>query len=222
MKLVMTSDTHYPFTEDMIPSGDVFLHAGDLMYTGYPDEWYQRLDSLRALEHKNKIFVPGNHDFHVQNYRGVARSELRKAGVFCLDGNDICAEVNGLIVYGIPYVTGLRGWAYAKTEKELEEWLNRATHGMPDPDIVISHQPPFMIRDAVFPERTNKYAQEHVGSVALNRWFHSMKKKPKVWVCGHIHESYGQENIDGTEFFNAAMCDRNYEQNNKPLTWEIN
>lgn len=222
MRLVMTSDTHYPFNEDMVPNGDVFLHAGDLMYTGYPDEWYPRLDSLRALDHKRKIYVPGNHDFHVQNYRGVARAELRKAGVFCLDGHDLMTEVNGLIVYGIPYVTGLRGWAYGASEEWLYEWLLKASDHLPDPDVVISHQPPYMIRDAVYPEKTGKYSQEHVGSTALAKWFHCLERKPKVWVTGHIHESYGQENVDGCEFFNVAMCDRNYEQNNKPLTWEIN
>jgi predicted phosphodiesterase len=62
MRLVATSDTHFDFPPEFVPDGDVFLHCGDLMYTGYPDEWKGRVESLAALPHKLKILVPGNHD----------------------------------------------------------------------------------------------------------------------------------------------------------------
>ena len=58
----------------------MLIHCGDLMYSGQPGEWYPRLESLKALEHKTKLIVPGNHDFHMQNYMGVARAELRRVG----------------------------------------------------------------------------------------------------------------------------------------------
>ena len=81
MRLVVTSDTHFNFPPDFVPDGDVFLHCGDLMYTGYPDEWAGRVASLAALPHKQKIIVPGNHDLHISNYAGPALQDLRRAGV---------------------------------------------------------------------------------------------------------------------------------------------
>ena len=55
MKTVFTSDTHFNFTPDQIPDGDVFIHAGDFMLSGYIDEWHQRLECLKALSHELKI-----------------------------------------------------------------------------------------------------------------------------------------------------------------------
>lgn len=83
MRLVATSDTHFPFDDRLI-------HAGDLMYTGYLDEWHARLESFKALPHKVKLYVPGNHDYHVQNYEGVAAAELRKADVTMLHNAAMC------------------------------------------------------------------------------------------------------------------------------------
>ena len=37
-RIVATSDTHFPFSGDLIPDGDILIHAGDLMYYGDPGE----------------------------------------------------------------------------------------------------------------------------------------------------------------------------------------
>lgn len=221
MRLVMTSDTHFPFSEDRIPDGDVFIHAGDLMYTGYQDEWEKRLESLGRLEHKTKIIVPGNHDFHIQNYEGVARAELRRVGVRTLGTlPEFNATVlpNGMTMLGIPYVTGLTGWAFCRDEDWLLDYLQ--TFGG-NPDIVVSHAPMYGVLDAIFPEKLDFRDQQHVGGLALNRWFNLLPKKPKVWIHGHIHESYGRSEYDGCLFHNVAMCDREYSQENKAMVIDL-
>lgn len=220
MKIVATSDTHFPFEEDMIPSGDVFIHAGDLMYSGLPDEWYPCLDSLRNIKgFKHKIFVPGNHDYHVQNYAGIASSELRRAGVTLLTDYRPALELDGVKYLGIPFVTGLPGWAFNRDEEWLENWLHEVSEHF-KPDVVISHSPMFGTLDAIHPDKQG-YARTYCGSIAMNRWFMREDIKPKVWISGHIHESYGATNFHGTEFRNVAMCDRNYDQVNKPHVLEI-
>lgn len=215
MKIVATSDTHFPYdvSKGLIPDGDVLIHAGDMMYTGYPDEWYPRLDSFSQLPHKLKLYVPGNHDFHPQNYRGIAYAELRKrAGITLIDGHDpVRVLPNGWTVMGIPYVTGLTGWAYAADEEWLENWLNEWESVKPD--IVVSHAPPWRILDAIHPDKP-EMQQQRCGSWALRRWFDKMERKPRLWFMGHIHESYGHQVVDGCHFYNVAMCDRNYEQAN--------
>lgn len=224
MRIVAVSDTHFAVDPSRIPDGDVFIHSGDLMYTGYIDEWHRSKDWLAALPHKHKYLIPGNHDFHIQNYEGVARAELRKeCGVrTILPGNPIFKLPNGMTGVGCSYVTGLAGWAFGASEEDLERWLNALPES---PDIMVTHAPPFGILDAIYPNEAHVYKQEHVGSLAFNRWFYRRKDAgehiPLLWFCGHIHESYGHMNVGGTQFYNTAMCDRKYEQSNEPVVVDV-
>ena len=205
----------------MVPNGDLLIHAGDLMYTGYPDEWYPRLKSLGDLEHKNKIIVPGNHDFHIQNYRGVAAAELRKqAGFKLLDDANPIHVVNGLQILAIPFVEGLHGWAYNRNAEWILDWLQNWTTGIKF-DVVVSHSPIYKVLDAIHPEAETDALREHCGSLGMNRWFHALNEKPRVWIHGHIHESYGRTTVDGCTFYNVAMCDRLYAQSNAPMVIDI-
>lgn len=230
MKIVVTSDTHFPFSipgnpdEGVpgIPEGDVLLHCGDLMYSGYPDEWYLRLGCLAAMPHKIKILIPGNHDFHIENYNGIARAELRnKANVHLLDDRRPVVEVDGLKIFGIPFVTGLPGWAYNMLEINLARWLESAWSETMPPDIVMSHAPMRGVLDAIAPEQAKRKKQNRVGSRALRSWFEGFATKPPLWFHGHIHESYGHERVDGCDVYNVAMCDREYKHRNPPVVLEI-
>lgn len=218
-RIVATSDTHFPFSNNLIPDGDILIHAGDLMYYGDPGEWNSRLESFAALPHKTKLYVPGNHDYYPFHYRGIARSTLRREGGRTLldDGTDGVRKLtkdSGLHILAIPYVTGLNGWAYNVEEEWLEGWLRRVDMSATVyPDIVVSHSPPFRIRDAV--------GKNNYGSTALNKWFYSLAKKPKLWICGHIHESYGIEEIEGCTFANVAMCNEQYEQANPAMVFDL-
>lgn len=219
MRIVATADTHFPFSADKVPDGDLFIHAGDLMYSGYVGEWYPRLESLAALPHKYKILVPGNHDFHIENYYGIAKAELRRsAGVTILGVDRPIIEIERKRFLGIPYVTGLPGWAYNRGEEWLAEYLSSSTW---DADIVVSHGPCFGKLDAVNPKGNTTKEQNCVGSWAQAYWWKSLKKKPELWFNGHIHESYGELHEDGTSFYNVAMCDRDYEQNNPCVVVDI-
>lgn len=218
-RIVATSDTHFPFGNNLIPDGDILIHAGDLMYRGDPGEWDSRLESFAALKHKTKIYVPGNHDYYPFHYRGIARSTLRREGgrTTLDDGADGIHRINKecqLTMLAIPYVTGLNGWAYNVEEDWLNEWLERVSLcGIRTPDIVVSHSPPWYIRDSC--------GKDNFGSTALNKWFYSLNKKPKLWICGHIHESYGTEEIEGCTFANVAMCNEQYEQANPAMVFDL-
>jgi calcineurin-like phosphoesterase family protein len=197
MRLVATSDTHFDFPPEFVPDGDVFLHCGDLMYTGYPDEWKGRVESLAALPHKLKILVPGNHDLHIQNYPGPALQDLRRAGVTVIGiemGVKPYVELpNGMSILGLPWVTNLPRWAWHRTEAQIEELL--ALHNRHK--IVASHSPPAGILDG-----------QNYGVKAYRRWQHRFR--PDYWFCGHIHECHGEDAKDGTQFFNVAAQNRDY------------
>jgi Icc-related predicted phosphoesterase len=224
MKIVATSDTHYvPSMNGMqIPDGDVFIHAGDLMQNGYPDEWKSRVDWFASLPHKVKIYVPGNHDFHMQVYPGPALQNLRSAGVMCigLPGNDHYAKYelpNGMILMGLPYVTGLPRWAFNIRQYELRGKMYDLWNYDKRVDVIVSHAP---VRGILDLNHDNKHGGEHEYMFQLENAI-TNNRTPKIWISGHIHEGYGSTEFKGCRFYNVAMCNRQYVHANPPMEIEV-
>lgn len=212
MRLVATSDTHAPFDPKLIPDGDVFVHAGDLMVDGYPDEWRARCECFAALPHKRKIYVPGNHDFHIKLYPGPALQNLRKAGVTVvgLPGNykyNTVTLENGMVLFGIPYVVDLPRWAFNSTEEEVYAEIMKS-HG----DIVVSHAPIYNVLDLA-------HDNAHGGVKAYRDY--AKYFRPQHWIHGHIHEAYGTATFLHTKVYNVCMSNRNYEHVNPPLVLDL-
>lgn len=213
MRLVVTSDTHFPVNvQKMIPDGDVFIHAGDLMRTGYPDEWARALAWLRKLPHKIKLFIPGNHDFHLKVYPGPALQDMRHIGVTVLGlpGNTNFQSFvlpNGKSVLGLPFVTDLERWAFNSTEEEIEKYLDQLDRH----DIVVSHSPMRGVLD--------KDTSAHRGIQAYRDY--AERVSPDLWFHGHVHEKFGQEIFGKTLVRNVAMCDENYKHKNKAIVVDI-
>lgn len=216
MRLVVTSDTHAPVDISKIPDGDVFIHAGDLMTTGYPEEWKWGTEWLAALPHKIKLYVPGNHDFHMQVYPGPALQDMRRAGVTVvgLPGNNNYATYdlpNGDRVLGLPFVTDLPRWAFNSTEEEITTYINNFRHSKCN--IIVSHSPVYRYLDV------SRRTDAHVGIYAYNKFM--FDACPKLWFHGHIHECYGYMKALDCDIYNVAMCDRNSKQVNPPVVVDI-
>lgn len=200
MRIVATSDTHYPVNDiSFIPDGDVFIHAGDLMQNGYPDEWKPCLNWLEALPHKKKYYIPGNHDLHLTNYPGPALQNLRSIGVTVvgLPDNSNYEKItldNGMTMLGLPFVLDLPKWAFSIHHGELWSYLRRVGKA----DIVVSH------------DQIHGYYREYIDT-----------HKPKVWIHGHIHELYGTRDIGTCKVYNVAMCNRQYKQVNPPMIIDV-
>lgn len=215
LRLVATADTHFPFSPDKIPEGDIFAHAGDLMYSGYIAEWEPRLKSFddlrvgREPKFEEMIYVPGNHDMHVDHYTGPSNQDLRRVGVKMLGTHPKHMTMklsNGMVVLGLPFVVGLPGWGFNREE----EGLDSLVYMLPKADIVISHSPP----------RIN--GMDGKGNWGVEAWaLYQQIHKPSIWINGHIHECYGEYAHNGTMFYNVAMCDRKYEQVNPAMVIEL-
>lgn len=195
-----------------VPDGDVFIHAGDAMRTGYPNEWYPLLNWFGDLQHKIKIFVPGNHDFHLQVYPGPALQQLREVGVNVvgLPGNERFSSYllpNGWKLLGLPYVLNAPRWAFNSTEQELDSYLQRVAYH----DIIVSHSPVYGILDKV----------KNISTGVRAYRAHAERLTPLVWVNGHIHEGYGETEEMGCRFYNVAMCDRDYAHVNSPAVIDV-
>ena len=215
MRLIATSDTHTYVNVNDIPEGDVFIHAGDLMTTGYLDDWYEQLEWLNALEHKIKIFVPGNHDFHLQNYPGPALQDMRKIGVTVLGypGNENYETYtlpNGCTIGGCSYVSGLGNrWAFGENtfkyfDCDPKKMINRVISGC---DIVVTHAPFYGILDTSL--RNGKSAGEIMFKTTLDLLLDSENTRISTIIHGHIHEQYGHVTYRGVDIFNVTMCDIN-------------
>ena len=217
LRLVATSDTHSPVDPKTIPDGDVFVHAGDIMTTGYLDEWRWAVEWLSQLPHKVKIFVPGNHDFHLQVYPGPALQDLRRAGVTVigLPGNSNYSSAllpNGQRLLGLPYVIDLPRWAFNIEEGVLDGEL-RKLEWQHNYDIVVSHSPIHGILDTSL--RDNKPA-----GIRVYRGF-CERVRPKVWIHGHIHEGFGQAEFGSTKVYNVAMSDRAEKHANNAVVIDL-
>jgi hypothetical protein len=86
-------------------------------------------------------------------------------------------------VYGSPYSSGRRGWAFqywGKNEAE-QVWANK---GMNDADIVVTHTPVYGVVDV-------SGGGERAGCEVLARRLGEIR--PVMHVCGHIHDARGVE-----------------------------
>lgn len=155
---------------------------------------------LRNIDAKHKIVVGGNHDFAMQrwneHYRHMPWTYLQ----------DRYTEVEGLKIWGTPWVTNLPSWAFNATELDIAKKYDKMPR---DVDIIVSHGPAYGIVDRLVG------IVSHVGSTtAANRLMYEDWPKLKAFVCGHIHEAHGYENVKGIDFYNVAYLDRNYDIDN--------
>lgn len=220
MRIVATSDTHTVVDVPKIPDGDVFIHAGDLMTTGYPDDFKKQLAWLGKLPHKIKLYVPGNHDFHMQVYPGPALQELRKIGVWVigLPGNTHYTTYtlpNGMNVFGLPFVTNLPRWAFNMEDSSLWNYVAGLSKQAAAADIIVSHSPPRNILDTTS-NGTNGGVYTY--SQLFNDGFF---RNVKHWISGHIHEAYGNTSVRDCQFHNVALSNRIGEHVNPPLVLDL-
>lgn len=214
MKIVATSDTHFSPIEPPggWPDGDVFIHAGDALYAGTPMEWMPFVDDMNLLkQYKEKYFVPGNHDKHVELYTGSSWQELEDAGVITLMGKKTKQVLpNGMTLAGMPYVTNLPYWAFNREEEQIAQFLE----SLGRVDILVTHTPPRGLLDRDYLKKGT-----HYGSTALRRYLH--KFQPQIIICGHVHEGYGKVVEDRTTVYNVCMCDIDYKQTNPPVVIDL-
>ena len=210
-KILATSDTHFAFDGGCWPRCDVFIHAGDIMYSGKPEEWWKLRNSLDGVIADTKYLVPGNHDKYIEENEVWVKEELAQTGIeLLLPSQPVVRLPSGHSMLTIPFVVNLPRWSYNRTEESIRDFLYGWWPDTLGPDIVVSHCPPFGYLDKVPGDGS-------VGSKAMRGWVESLYKKPTVWICGHIHEGYGSVSDGPTTFYNVAHCNEEYQQVNAPM-----
>jgi len=206
MKIVCISDTHGAHHEIQIPDGDLLLHAGDVSRRGKESEIADFNQWLGTLPHRHKVVVAGNHDFLFE--RQAAKAEALLTNAIYLKNNPTVIE--GLTIWGSPVTPWFFDWAFNRQRgADIRRYWERIPAGT---DILITHGPPRNILDKTVYGDT-------VGCDDLLELV--FQRKPKVHLFGHIHEAYGQLEIDDICFVNASIMNVNYKPVNDPIVLEI-
>jgi Icc-related predicted phosphoesterase len=215
MRITFISDTHtkHEKLNGFLPGGDLLIHAGDLTSRGYVHEienfakWYDKIDN-----YDSKVFICGNHDFGFQDDHEKVKGLLtgHKTIDYLQDdwmgvGEDLDTMVK---IWGSPWQPEFHNWAFnlPRGEKLMEKWNLIPT----DVDILVTHGPAHGKLDYVPYDALNVGCEDLLAKI--------QEVKPKIHVCGHIHEGYGYVFDGDTHFINAAVLNGRYEFRNKPLT----
>lgn len=178
---------------------DFLLVAGDLTNIGLKVELQAMLDSINNLDNiKHKIVVLGNHDSrNLHNTRGMS-DEIAYAwckrhypNIHFL--NNEIVEIDGLKIYGSPYVSEFCGWGFQYNLSNRDE----LTIPKENVDIIVCHEPPSSIELSYI---------EGVGDLGNRKLREYLEdNKCKMLVCGHIHENKGKYlDINGCQSYNVA------------------
>lgn len=219
MKITFISDTHTKHRQLKLPGGDLLIHAGDLMNSGYSQyeveifcEWFE------AQNYDNCVFIAGNHDRLFEDKPELVKEIVDGYGVDYLQDSEL--------IIGEEWETQVKIWG-SPWQPEFYNWAFNLPKGGPglmskweaipkDTDILITHGPPQDHLDVSGPP----YNEPHLGCALLRERVD--EQPPKIHVFGHIHGSFGYKFHNGTHFFNASILNERYDYKNKPVTVDWN
>lgn len=209
IKICVISDTHEAHRQLTLEQSDLLIHCGDATFYGDPDKFADFLEWFAEQPATHKLYVPGNHDMIFERNPSLVSSLLADhPSIRCLIGDEI--NLFGLHIYGEPSTIRCGRWAFGYPEGTGHLRWNKIPD---DVELLITHQPPFGIMDKL----------DHVESIGCPELWGRVKqlKALKLHVFGHIHEGYGQLQIDDVRFINAALMDESYRLVNKPVYTEL-
>ena len=184
---------------------DLVLLTGDI---GQDPPWHRAQRRTQRTEHDESVrgvvgrvrsvcdcpvvFVPGNHDL-----------DDPPADVGAINADRRIVEIAGLRIAGFGGAGPTRfGFPYEWSEEEAELALGKLFADEDRVDIFLSHSPPV----ATTLDRTAHGSA--VGSTAVKSWIG--RARPKLFVCGHIHEARGIEDLGGVPCVNAGALGEPY------------
>jgi len=207
MKLVFISDTHNQHKNINVPDGDFIIHCGDVSGMGYKSEIKSFLDWFSDLPHRNKIMIPGNHDFLFEDSYDLAKNMVDAKGIVCLIDSGI--EIEGIKFWGSPITPYFNNWAFNRFRgSSIEKHWDKIPDGI---DVLITHGPPAYLQNYL----SMVLEGEDVGCEDLYKAI--QRVKPKINAFGHIHEGYGTSEEDGILYMNCSILNRRYSIQNKPI-----
>jgi Icc-related predicted phosphoesterase len=182
MKLLAFSDLHRDMGQaeklvEMAAGADVVIGAGD--FASVHEGLGETIEALAAIE-KPTVLVPGNNE---------TPDALREAAIGWSAATVLHGEgttIEGIDFYGLGAGVPVTPWDWSFDLDDSEAAKKLA--GCPEGTVLVLHSPPAGHCDA-------GGDGTHFGSEALLRAIE--EKRPRLAVCGHIHESWGCESLVG-------------------------
>jgi Icc-related predicted phosphoesterase len=178
-------------------------------------DFRQWIDKLKwRARSPDVVAIWGNHDFV-----GEHKFLIPRLPWILLEDTEV--KVQGLRIYGTPWVPGLPYWAFYGDERKLTARAEAIPEGI---DILMTHGPPYQAGDFIPTsekqrEKYNNYTGQNVGDPTLNEAI--VRTQPKTVVTGHIHEDRGTHILpEGWEglIHNCAAVDAAYNLHPRPFT----
>ncbi|KJZ73116.1 hypothetical protein HIM_07500 [Hirsutella minnesotensis 3608] len=221
IRIVCIADTHNK--RPAVLDGDIVIHAGDLTENGSFDEMQEGLRWLSSLPHAHKVLVAGNHDLLLDDAflakyperrygHEKTRHDLDWGDVVYLQDSAVTLEiprvepgegahdgtpeadrpgVRRITIFGSPWTPKYGISAFQYPPNNTTHWENVFQDIPKDIDIIITHGPPRLHLDKRDFHRAGcPYLAEEIYRI-----------RPRLNVFGHIHASYGREDVvlDGVE-----------------------
>lgn len=207
MRITFISDTHTKHRQLELPGGDLLIHAGDIMNSGY--SVYEVTDFCKwfiGQNYDNCVFIAGNHDRLFENKPELVKEIVDEHGVDYLQDSELIIGEEWetqVKIYGSPWQPEFYNWAF--NLPRCGDELKKKWDAIPsDTGILITHGPPQGHLDISGPP----YNEPNLGCELLR--VKVDEQPPKIHVFGHIHGSWGYKFHNGTHFINAAVLGENY------------
>jgi hypothetical protein len=218
MRIVALSDQH-GFLPD-IPPCDLLIVAGDVCpdrfgpFTARHDPYQQKAWFDHTARHwlasapaTHKLLTWGNHDWcgEACSFRSDAPRHARSTDLQILvdEGTTIPLPAGGEIaVWATLWSNTFMQWAFAKEPGDLEPvYAEIPRHRYP-----VSHQPPYGYGDRAIDLDSGQV--RNVGSRELLTTIERVR--PKIVICGHVHDGYGRYEHRGVPIHNVSVVDERY------------
>lgn len=180
MKILAFSDLHCDLDQaaqltELAAEADLVIGAGD--FASVHERLAPTIKALSGID-KPALLVPGNNETE----QALRDDATAWASARVLHGE--LAEIEGKAFFGLGggIPTTPWDWSFDLSDEEAAQRLEALPEGV---DVLILHSPP---RDAC--DSSGAPDASHFGSPALRAAIEA--KQPKLVVCGHIHEAWGQ------------------------------
>ncbi len=149
VRLIVISDTHGLHNRiEGLPDGDVLVHAGDFMNSGYDVQEVLSFNQwLSEQPFKHRVVCGGNHDRYFEAAPQQARALLTNA--IYLENTGI--TIDDVTFWGSPYTPEFMNWAFMYPRgTSAQRYWNLIPDNL---DVLITHGPPFGILDQTAPAK---------------------------------------------------------------------
>jgi len=199
MNILIISDIHgavdkVKLLREEAEAADLVIAAGDITHFGSVGDAAAVLDRLREYNPQVKAIAGNCDDPEIEAYLEEEELLLDQEG----------CRIEGLTFLGLSgALSGPVSTPYEITEETIAARLASIPPAGENCTILISHQPP----QRTIADRAMKV--KHVGSRSVREWIE--KNRPTLVVCGHIHESFGSQQLGPSMVLNpGALKDGRY------------